>query len=48
VEFELPARALAYYCPESLRWRVDDGEYEISLGASSRDLRLRAAVSYGA
>lgn len=48
VEFELPARTLAYYCPGSLRWRVDDGEYEISLGASSRDLRLRAAVSYGA
>jgi beta-glucosidase len=48
VEFALPARALAYFCPESLCWRVDDGEYEISLGSSSRDLRLRAAVSYAA
>ena len=46
VEFELPVRALAYYCPESLCWRVDDGEYEISLGASSRDLRMGFAVSY--
>lgn len=48
VEFALPARALAYFCPESLCWRVDDGEYEISLGSSSRDLRLRAAVAYAA
>jgi beta-glucosidase len=48
VEFALPARALAYFCPESLCWRVDDGDYEISLGSSSRDLRLLAAVSYAA
>lgn len=48
VEFALPARALAYFCPESLCWRVDDGDYEISLGSSSRDLRLQAAVSYAA
>ncbi|MEE4145029.1 MAG: glycoside hydrolase family 3 C-terminal domain-containing protein [Halieaceae bacterium] len=46
VAFELPARALAYYCPESLRWRTEDGEYEISIGSSSRDLRLRVAVDY--
>ena len=48
VEFALPARALAYFCPESLCWRVANGEYEISLGSSSRDLRLRAAVAYAA
>lgn len=46
VAFELPARALAYFCPQALAWRVDDGEYEISLGASSRDLRLQATVSH--
>jgi beta-glucosidase len=48
VEFELPVRALAYFCPESLCWRVDDGEYEITLAASSRDLRLQASVPYAA
>ena len=46
VEFELPLRTLAYYCPDSLCWRVDDGEYEIALGSSSRDLRLRARVCH--
>ena len=47
VAFELPERALAYYCPEQLRWRVDHGAYEIAVGASSRDLRLSTTVSYG-
>ena len=46
VEFELPLRTLAYYCPDALCWRVDDGEYEIALGSSSRDLRLRARVRH--
>jgi len=47
LEFDLTARALAYYCPESLRWRIDEGDYIVSIGASSRDLRLQATVSYG-
>jgi hypothetical protein len=46
VSFELPARALAYYCPQDHRWKIDDGDYELVLAASSRDLRLNAAVHY--
>ena len=46
VSFELPPRALAYYCPQARRWQVDDGDYEIALAASSRDIRLAQHVSY--
>jgi beta-glucosidase len=46
VAFELPARALAYYCPQDHRWKIDGGDYEIALAASSRDLRLKAEAHY--
>ncbi len=46
VSFELPPSALAYYCPQGRRWQVDDGDYEIALAASSRDIRLARTVSY--
>ncbi len=48
VSFELPVRALAYYCPQARCWQVDDGDYEIALAASSRDIRLVQRVSYTA
>ncbi len=46
VTFELAARALAYFCPEDLRWKVDNGEYELAVAASSRDVRLQSRVTY--
>ncbi len=47
VEFRLDEQALAYFCPEREEWHIDEGDYEICVAASSRDIRLRAAVRYG-
>lgn len=44
VSAELPLDAFAYYSTATDGWRVDDGVYEILVGASSRDIRLRAKV----
>ena len=44
VEFELGKRAFAYWSPAHGDWVVETGEFELAVGASSRDLRLRALV----
>lgn len=44
VELELDSRAFAFYSPERKDWVVEAGEYEILVGASSRDIRLRDTV----
>jgi len=44
VEFTLDPRAFAYYNVEIKDWHVEEGSYEIRLGASSRDIRLRERV----
>lgn len=44
VEIALRREQLAYYDESEKRWRVDAGQYEIFIGASSRDIRLRATV----
>ncbi|WKG05737.1 glycoside hydrolase family 3 C-terminal domain-containing protein [Mycolicibacterium sp. HK-90] len=36
---------LAYWSPDAGRWVVEAGEYLMSVGASSRDLRLSASVT---
>jgi beta-glucosidase len=44
----LPPRAFAYFDarrPEHEGWRIDPGTFEIRAGSSSRDIRLRAAVT---
>ncbi|HSV12712.1 MAG TPA: glycoside hydrolase family 3 C-terminal domain-containing protein [Tepidisphaeraceae bacterium] len=38
----LPPRAFAYYDPTKKSWVAEAGEYAILVGASSRDVRLRA------
>lgn len=38
--FHLDERAFALYHPDLRRWLVEPGEFEISAGSSSRDLRL--------
>ncbi len=45
VEFELRARDLSYFSPVHNRWVLEGGDFEIAVGASSRDLRLTATVT---
>jgi beta-glucosidase len=44
VQFRLTPRDLAYYDEEGRQWKADAGQYQIEIGASSRDLRLAAPV----
>jgi beta-glucosidase len=44
VTLELDRRAFAYYDPQLKDWRVEAGAFEILVGASSQDVRLRATV----
>lgn len=44
VEFDLPVRNLAFYNTTVSDWQVEDGTYEVRIGASSRDIRLRDHV----
>lgn len=41
VTLTLPRRAFAYYDVKKKQWKADNGEYEIMVGSSSRDIRLR-------
>lgn len=45
VTFTLDPRTLAYYDVPGRQWRADAGRYEVQIGASSRDLRLRHIVT---
>lgn len=45
VHFELDMRAFAYYSTALEDWNVESGTYEIRVGASSRDIRLKAQVN---
>lgn len=44
VTFKLDQEAFWYYNPAAGGWQVEPGEFEILVGASSRDIRLRATV----
>ena len=44
VEFSLDARSFAYYNVKINDWHVESGDFEIRVGASSRDIRLTAKV----
>jgi beta-glucosidase len=41
VAFELNERALAYYDPDQQAWVAEPGEFEVLIGSSSRDIRLK-------
>lgn len=41
VELELNRRAFSWYNSKQARWEADNGQYEIAVGESSRDLRLK-------
>jgi beta-glucosidase len=47
VELDLPERAFAFWDEGSRTWRVEPGEFEIRIGASSRDIRLTQRFLYG-
>ncbi|MEV8506972.1 glycoside hydrolase family 3 C-terminal domain-containing protein [Actinoplanes sp. NPDC051475] len=47
VTLRLEERAFAYWSPAAGRWTVEDAEAEIEVGASSRDIRLRARLRTG-
>lgn len=44
VEFRLDRRAFAFWATEQSGWAVNPGEYPISVGSSSADIRLRATA----
>src|ERR671918_908913 len=44
VRFELDQRSFAFYDANPGGWRVEPGEFEVLIGASSRDIRLSGAV----
>jgi beta-glucosidase len=45
VEFELDGRALSYYDPYRQQWVAEPGEFEVLVGASSRDIRQKASFT---
>jgi beta-glucosidase len=45
VRLKLPPRAFAFYNTGIKAWQVQAGDYEIRVGASSRDIRLRRGVT---
>ena len=44
VQFTLQPRSLAYFDTPGHQWKADAGDYEIQIGASSRDLRQKAVL----
>jgi beta-glucosidase len=44
ITIRLDRNSFAYYDPAAGEWKTDPGEYEISIGASSRDLRVKQAL----
>jgi len=45
ITFTLERRAFAYYAAAAHEWVAESGAYEILIGASSRDIRLRETVT---
>lgn len=45
VSFALTGRDIAQWSPARHGWRVDEGRFIVEVGASSRDIRLRAEVA---
>jgi beta-glucosidase len=47
VTFSLDERALAFYDPQKKAWVAEPGEFEVLVGSSSRDIRLKAGFKLG-
>jgi beta-glucosidase len=48
VQFTLTPRDLAYYDVPGRQWKANAGDYEIEVGASSRDIRLKKSIQLSA
>jgi beta-glucosidase len=46
VQFTLNRADLSYWSPDKKGWVADPGKFEIQVGASSRDIRLRAPLDF--
>ena len=44
VEIELQAKDFAYYDENSSKWIVEPGEYNLLIGASSRDIKFEIPI----
>jgi beta-glucosidase len=44
VSFDLDRSAFEYWSPQRKEWTLDPGTFEVQVGASSRDIRLKAPV----
>ena len=44
IDFLLNPRAFSYYDPHRRQWVAEPGEFEIQIGSSSRDIRVRGKV----
>jgi beta-glucosidase len=44
VSFALDRSAFEYWNPSTKQWTLDPGSFEIQIGASSRDIRLKTPV----
>jgi beta-glucosidase len=44
VEFKIDRSAFEYWSPETKAWTFDPGTFEIQVGASSRDIRLKGSL----
>jgi len=45
VAFTLDRADLSYWSPETMAWVADPGTFEVQVGASSRDIRLKAVLA---
>jgi beta-glucosidase len=48
ITLSLDRRSFSYFDSRTVRWKADPGRYEISVGASSRDLRIRQSLDTAA
>jgi beta-glucosidase len=46
ITFELSSEDLSYYNEEKKRWINEEGEFNILVGSSSRDIRLKTKINY--
>jgi beta-glucosidase len=44
VEFDLAPRDFAFYDPYLRKWTAEPGEFEILLGSSAQDIRVRKVI----
>ena len=44
VDFNIDRAALSYWSPETKSWTADPGAFDVEIGASSRDIRLRVPL----